>query len=873
MNKIKRIVALFAVVLTLAGLFPVTAFADESVPETIEIMTEYQPMGLPFHRKAMVPYTDASFLHPATEFDVTLLRTSIGLAMSAFRTRLAPTGQHKDRVVWFLTEAGFTDIDCSSYDTPPGTDTITNAIAMKRIGKATVIAVPICGDKYGQEWASNVVVGTGTRHQGFSEAAALVKDRLENYIEAHEIEGEIRLWITGYSRSAAVGNFVAADMTASGRFSEVYAYLFATPRNTREPVPYPNIFNIIGRNDPVPMVALAEWGFARNGIDYYTPAQEYDSDYYALKARANAVSQEVLGVPFRNLPEVNADIWLLLQHLLFVAPTQQEYVDELQASFRKGFSDRTAGNLFNTLLEVVDNANVHGKDKALDDMSAYISSLMYKYARGDEYVPMVSGWSESVPLLDNIVREHNPEVYLIWALTAEEPEFFRESGKYHRLIVTGNSALEVYDEDGFVGCFMPDGSKSSTPRVALPGYEDTYRSPADLVYIKGEGKQTLCIPMDRDYFVAIEPLEDGEQRFITMTYRNDALMPVASKERVTPCKKGEIYYAIYGAGESGVAVVTESFDEFEFEEWEDMSIYSPEAILKLQMAGIKRTSIPGMMKTIALIAGALVILALLGFVQLAVCRARAKTPRAATIIGYHAMLTASSFGIEEIARLRFGGVRPLILALKGLATFWVLLLAIRGTRRHRTLRNGLILFALVLCLVGDVTLNVSMLRGMVFQFAAVLVLIVAFAGYGERNWKRAIPGVITFAACAVLLSVFRTAKNELPVPVMWAYAVALGLLAWSVGGQPKTAKTGTALYIVSVMLLFWNLVFGKTVLRHGLSLGCYYVGILLIAASTWFALWKGPAPKVGTEKAEPKEEGNGGSGSPEGELPGTEKQQ
>lgn len=46
-------------------------------------------------------------------------------------------------------------------------------------------------------------------------------DRLENYIETHQLTGKLRLWTVGYSRSAAVANIFAADAVETQRFEGV----------------------------------------------------------------------------------------------------------------------------------------------------------------------------------------------------------------------------------------------------------------------------------------------------------------------------------------------------------------------------------------------------------------------------------------------------------------------------------------------------------------------------------------------------------------------------------------------------------------------------------------------------------------------------
>ena len=72
----------------------------------------------------------------------------------------------------------------------------------------------------------------------------------------------IKVWISGYSRAAAVSNVTAGTLVNTGFLpkEDVYAYTFATPAAILEPPKegYENIFNIIDPADLVPQVMPAE---------------------------------------------------------------------------------------------------------------------------------------------------------------------------------------------------------------------------------------------------------------------------------------------------------------------------------------------------------------------------------------------------------------------------------------------------------------------------------------------------------------------------------------------------------------------------------------------------------------------------------------
>ena len=196
---------------------------------------------------------------------------SLGLALSAFRSS---TGLLDPQYETYLKGAGFEDLFSFGYDEPSTEDSLSGVIGMKKIDDFTVVAAVTCGQGYGNEWAGNLKVGDSVRHEGFDQAAKLLEEHLDQYIKDKEIEGNIKLWLTGMSRAAAVANVTAADLTERGGFDDIYAYLFGVPRTTKEPVAYKGIYNICGQYDPVAATPFQSWGYERYGIDLYTPAQE-----------------------------------------------------------------------------------------------------------------------------------------------------------------------------------------------------------------------------------------------------------------------------------------------------------------------------------------------------------------------------------------------------------------------------------------------------------------------------------------------------------------------------------------------------------------------------------------------------------------------
>jgi len=263
-------------------------------------------------------YSDDYFLNDATTYNPSLATTSICLSMAAFATnRNKSNSDYSYRyknVDALLSSFGYSDITPNSgYLAKPESDTIGVVYAKKQIKDDTMIAIGIRGSNYQQEWASNFTLGkfdTNKYHEGFYEAASNLLDGLKQYISDENISGNIKIWISGYSRAGATANMSSGLLDKSLIDNEkllgdnvnftkedIYAYCFEAPQgayydSSLDDIEvhnenYSNIFNIINTNDPVPKVAMKELGFTRFGKDMYlvdtVSDPNYDSDIDVVK--------------------------------------------------------------------------------------------------------------------------------------------------------------------------------------------------------------------------------------------------------------------------------------------------------------------------------------------------------------------------------------------------------------------------------------------------------------------------------------------------------------------------------------------------------------------------------------------------------------
>ncbi|MDR2474941.1 MAG: lipase family protein [Bacteroidales bacterium] len=239
----------------------------------------------------------------ATEYNHDLAIMSLQLAMAAFGLHNEKYGANKaDNIVKLLGDMKFEYIEPKGYDKDPTPDSIAVVFAKKNIeNDCELLVIAVRGGEYGAEWGGNFNVGIGNVHRGFEIAMYIVEDYFNSYLRKHAVHNsgkKVKLWITGYSRGAAVANLLSAHVVAEttkyngiyrGKSSlpiplekdNIYTYCFATPNNSKNAkyTGYENIYNIISPFDPVPKFPFQSWGFKKYGKEKIFPNPQ--SDAYA----------------------------------------------------------------------------------------------------------------------------------------------------------------------------------------------------------------------------------------------------------------------------------------------------------------------------------------------------------------------------------------------------------------------------------------------------------------------------------------------------------------------------------------------------------------------------------------------------------------
>lgn len=226
-----------------------------------------------FSRKYNAIYSDEYFFKKSTSAYTPLAKLSALASATAYS---------KSYALNFLRNCGFSNrtYEYSSPDiTVPSTsdnDHVAYAFGTRYVPQedATIIAIVIRGS-YKEEWYSNFNIGNGNVHAGFQKASNELYTKLVKKItslkKSNKIHGNLKIWVTGHSRGAAVANLLSVQLNK--RFSEknVFSYTFATPRciNIKKinPDVAKNIFNYLNSSDFITEVVPYSYDFGRYGTD------------------------------------------------------------------------------------------------------------------------------------------------------------------------------------------------------------------------------------------------------------------------------------------------------------------------------------------------------------------------------------------------------------------------------------------------------------------------------------------------------------------------------------------------------------------------------------------------------------------------------
>ena len=369
-------------------------------------------------------WVDYPFWQPATQYNGNLANMSLIMALCSARdlprNEDLETFDPSQNVEDYLKQAGFTDIRKDDYSKETSIYTISTAIGSRRMEHEgeepfTLIAVGVCGGGYNNEWQSNITAGSGELHEGFRSASDLVIDRIAGYIATRGIKGRIKIWISGFSRAAAVANLTAGRLARAGTFpkEDIFAYTFATPAAVMNPPKTgdENIFNILCPTDIVPQVMPAEWGYGRYGQDLWLPVKEFSTLGEVVTKERELFVKDSFGIDIHYSATLNMRMRMLISMMLDAVGNRDNYVQNIQDAAVHIMQNKNASNLLTTLRNLllsVKESDAQSREK-LDQLLNFVIRVFGNALTRTELAEVNQNSGSSLLLL---FTEHREDSYL-----------------------------------------------------------------------------------------------------------------------------------------------------------------------------------------------------------------------------------------------------------------------------------------------------------------------------------------------------------------------------------------------------------------------------------------------------------------------------
>lgn len=291
-------IAIAAVLLT--GMLSVGVFAADST--VITGTFTYMPAFVDESAQETFYYSDSWLTAPSSVQNTQLTTMSMALAYASMEI------EGSSYITDLYSKIGFEDVQTEDMNSTPTKDMIGTAIAHKTIDGQDVVAVSIRGNKYGAEWAANLIAGASGDIEGFKAAGEKVIARIKAYIVANSLQN-VKLWIAGYSRGGAAadlaGVYINENLDEFDTAAEdVFVYCFEAPRCCESDTVYPNIYCVKNKNDLINYVYPASWGIYTNGVEIVT-----GDDLTVNKVKVDVVGYEkIVALGSVSMDTFNADL-------------------------------------------------------------------------------------------------------------------------------------------------------------------------------------------------------------------------------------------------------------------------------------------------------------------------------------------------------------------------------------------------------------------------------------------------------------------------------------------------------------------------------------------------------------------------------------
>ena len=824
----KSIICFLALFLLLSQAAPV--FAEAEPEETINLTDTFYVTTTGTNHSLQVPFSLSWFRNDAREYNHDLAKLSLGLATSAFRTskqRAENKGGTDYNVRSFMEQAGFTELRSDDYDKTPSMYTISTVMGHQTVNGGDepfeLIAVGVCGQGYMDEWESNLSVGTGENPEGFYSAAHLVYDRVFGYISENHLEGRIKIWISGFSRAAAVSNITASLLSDADDFSQedVFAYTFATPMTVRdaEPESYGNIFNICGKMDPVPKVPFEDWGYSRYGITYYTPTMETDSDFWEKREKADKIYKDITGISYWANADMNNQLRILMDCLLTVCPDVETYAGSLQNYLISLWAKHDVISIMSRLLEMSEDPLLVNDENRLE-ANVMMNQIMYMLLDYATDGNAFRRFNHKASVGSNVMQTHTPEVYVSWVFSADGPEdLYSDPDAYTLLYVGGDSTVTIYRD-----------------KEELEQLESGDRDVSSYRYLSvRDDKITVLVPRDRDYSVSILSNRDQNVDVFEEGCRIEKDAPEDARKYTCEMKTGDVLNIAFreaggiaapeGSLETssqfnvektvtGVDILDDVYDYPDAISWRDLTI-------------------------LVLMAGVLLITTVLFVISLLLMWERHRYKRDRGYIPADmrfrplpincVFLVMQLFLAREFVTALYHPHPAVINIFKGVIGLLTLVIAYYGYRRVSDLFHLIIIFAVLLLSGADIMMTTNLTAGTVLQIIAFVLLCADFIRVDRPGLFRIFIWIL-LSAGLIYLTIKVTGHSGSQRNLEIAYIVSGTALMVSAFTYSARSSHGSILLFASGILTILNTALGGNIWVSFASAAVYYIAVCIIAS-------------------------------------------
>ncbi len=853
MKRLRRlcqhaIILVFSVLFLLSGVtYPTEAEEEnvETIRSTFFVVTaqEYHTMD--------VRFSADWFKQDSRIYSHDLAKLSLGLTTSAFRPSKKFWGDYKspdENLCSFLTEAHFEDLRSDDYDKDPSMYTVSTVMGHQKIGEGDeafeLIAVGVCGQGYIDEWESNFTIGNELIHQGFHSSSDLVFDRICGYIAANHLEGPYKVWISGFSRAAAISNLTAAKLTDSNLFREenVFAYTFATPRTVRDPnaARYTNIFNIVGKADPVPCVPFAEWGYDRYGITLYLPVMETDSDFDLKREKADEIYKNLTGIDYWYNREANSLLKMVMAYLLELCPTAQVYTEHFQDKIIRIWEKRDPVTILSNLLDIANDPIVIN-EKNESEANALLNYLVLIIRDFTNQRTVFRRWNHSASLVANIMQAHTPELYISWVYSTDSGEtLYNTSSRYTMVYVDSPLAVTLY-RDGEKLETLPGIMKYdyvSKERIELIP-KDQRVVPEDYRYLDyTDDFIMVLIPHDREYQFVVEAA-DVREGICFMQFDYSVGKQTADHITLTfydiP-EHGNMRVTFTPDNQTSITSDTEFHEEDFYREEYELQVSDVQNLIRSDMFGMRWADAVMLIISVTLLVIFLLLFQMTYLIARFRFNRRVKRGWIPSGVKFNPVPILCVFTIfmlfliMEFYRFLLPDNTNMLLLFKAIIGILSVLIALSGYLRRKRPLSGFIMLSLLVMTAADIVMTESIYVGPILHSISYLILSYAFMREEKMEKKQIILWGVAVLAMVVAAILIRGKFGALRILAIIYSASALLMIVNSFS-QQRRVMSGSILLFISGLLVMYNEIQGKTFFSHLISLGTYYVAIALLASS------------------------------------------